>query len=416
MLALVVQAGSTAKLGTVQGDLKVGRGATITAEDGRRVTVAGEAHFEGPVTIACDLECGMMRVEGRGFGPSGDVVAKGSLLVHGDLEIDASANVSGTITAERVDVGGHLESASVASKGVRVGGHMKVRGSLKTGDVDAGGHLTVDDRVDITNLRVGGHAEVGGGVIGGDIMVRGHFRTTKPIAFGFIQVYGSLKLPAGSNGERLNSLGKVEFEGDSSCKTIEVSGTATAQGNLAAETIKINGKLNVGGSLAVKGKLEVLGSAETRGQVDCGALLVGGKMIADRASVEARADVGGQLWTTRGLKASEVAIGTGSRVNGPIIGQKVEVGKGIELGSWGQVAGWRTFPLAGRMTRVDDVYGKEVWIDRYSQAKRIFAEKVRMQSGSMADEVNYTNEADISDGVHLEKPPRKVDRLPASPF
>ena len=176
----------------------------------------------------------------------------------------------------------------------------------------------------------------------------------------------------------------------------------------------MNGKLDVKGSLKVKERLEVFGSAETKKQVECGEVAVGGRLVADWIVASAKADVGGQVWTGRGLRAKEVAVGTGSRINGPIVGESVEVGKGLVFGGfWAQVS---TAHTLGRMTRVDDVFGKDVRIEEYSQAKRIYGETVRMQTGSMADEVNYTREADISEGVHLEKPPRKVERLPGAPL
>ena len=414
MAEQVVQAGSTAKLGNVAGDLRVGRRATILPESGRKVAVSGTAYFEGPVTIGCDFECGRMRVEGRGFGPSGNVVVSGNLLAREGLEIDASAEVNGTVTAQRVDVGGHLESLGVTSKGVRVGGHMKTRGVLRSDDVDVGGHLTVTEGVDISNLRVGGHAEVGGGTIRGDIKVRGHFRTSGKLSYGTVQVYGSLVLPAGSSGESVTAFGRVEFEGDARCNILEVDGVARAQGDLEASDLKVNGKLEVKGSLKVGQKFEVLGSAEVKSQVGCGVLAVGGRLVADRVEASERVEIGGQVWTKGGLKGSEVAVGAGSRVNGPIVGESVVIGKGVMLGGfWAHMS---TLQTLAHPTRVDDVYGKEVRVERYSQAKRIYGETVRMQAGSMADEVNYSKEADISEGVHLENPPKKVDGLPEAPF
>ena len=412
-----VATGSTARLGKIEGDLKVGSNAKILAESGNRVVVTGGAYFDGPVNIACDFECGQMRVAGKGFGPGpahGDVKVTGSLLVQGELEIDASAEVNGNITAERVDIGGHLKSKSITSKRVRIGGHMETDGTLEAEDVDVGGHMQVDGQVNIANLRVGGHTDIGGGNIREAIQVRGHFRTRGKLSYGDFHVFGHLTLPAGSRGRRLRALGKVELEGDGYCKTMEVNGVARASGNLEAESLKVNGKLEVEGVLKVEDKLEVFGSMETTNEVECGALAVGGRLVAAEVASSGRADLGGEVETDRGLKAKEIAVGTGSRVKGPLIGDVVEVGKGLDLGGfWAQVSNWRSI---GRTTKVDDVYGMDVRIDRYSQAKNVYAETVRMQSGSMAVEVLYTREADVSDGVHLERPLRKVEMLPGFPF
>jgi cytoskeletal protein CcmA (bactofilin family) len=409
-----VKQGTTARLAMVEGNLRAGRKATIMAESGNKVVITGTAYFEGPVDIECDFECGGMRVEGRGFGPSGNVVVKGDLLVRGDLEIDASADVRGTIAAERIDVGGHLESLGITAKGVRVGGHMKIMGPVKAEDIDVGGHTRVGGNVDIANLRVGGHAEIGGGSIKGEIKVRGHFLTSGRLDYGSIQVYGHLTLPAGSSGEALTAHGKVEFEGSALCKALQVDGVARAGGDLTTENLKVNGKLDVRGSLKVKEKLEVFGSAETKKQVECGSVTVGGRLIADRVVASGTADIGGEVWVGQGLKANNVAIRTGSRIKGPVVGEFVDVGRGLMFGGfWANVSTTHTL---GKLTRVEDVHGREVRVERYSQAKRIYGETVRMQAGSMAVEVTYTKEADISEGVHLEKAPKKVDQLPEAPL
>ncbi|HYA55872.1 MAG TPA: hypothetical protein VED22_03640 [Nitrososphaerales archaeon] len=411
---LTIKPGAIAKLGRVDGGLRVGRNATIRAESGGKVVVADGAYFECPVTIDCDFECKSMKVEGKGFGPAGDVVVRGDLTVEGDAELDASVEIEGDVTTERLDIGGHLDCGSVTSKMVRVGGHLSTRGDLKSGDVDVGGHLKVHGQVDIANLRAGGHAEIGGGTIRGEIKVRGHFETKEKLAFGSINVFGKMKLPAGSTGERLTALGKIKFEGDASCKVMEVNGVAEVNGDCSAESIKVNGKLSVDGSLTIAEKAEIFGSAEARGKTECGALAVGGRLVSDSIVSHSQAEVAGEVWTTRGLKAKSVQVGTGSRVNGPIIGETVEIGKGLDLrGFWAHATNWRS---VGRPTRVDDVYGKEVTIDRYSRAKRIYAQVVKMQGGSMADDVSYTHEADVPAGVHLEGPAKKVASLPDAPL
>ena len=244
--------------------------------------------------------------------------------------------------------------------------------------------------------------------------MRGHIKTRRNLNFGDFQVFGHLTLPAGSSGERLNALGRVEFEGDGRCKAFEVNGVARVKGDLETETVKVNGKLDVEGGLKVSDRLEVLGSAEAKGQIECGTLAAGGRLVAARVTVAGQAELGGEVRTARGLKAGDIAVGTGSRINGPISGKTIEIGRGLGSGGfWAQVSNWRSI---GRMTRVDDVYGREVRVDSYSQAKRIYAETVRMRPGSMADEVNFTKEADISEGVHLERPQRKLEALPDAPL
>lgn len=414
MVGFAVKEGITARLGTIEGELEVGRNAKIVAESGHKVLVKGNAHFEGPAILDCDFECQSMRVEGKGWGPGGDVVVRGHLVVHERADIDASVRVDGEIDSEDFDVAGHLRSGSLKSKRVRVGGHMKTQGVLCAETVDVGGHMTVTGEVDLGSLRVGGHVEIGGGRISGEIKVRGHFSAAGKLAFGQMQVYGHLELPAGSSGERLTTLGKVEFEGDASCKVIKIDGVGKVHGNCVAENVEVTGKFDTSGALRVSEKLEVFGTAEAKNGLDCGTLSVGGKLTAESIVSAGEAKVGGQVWTSGGLKAKAIQLGTGSRVNGPIVGETIEIGASVNLGGfWGQMSNLRSI---GRMTRVDDVWGKEVRVDRYSQVKRIYADVVRMQGGSVADEIVYTKEIDVPVGVHLARPPKKVEKLPDPPL
>ena len=60
MQGLRIDRGSSARLGTVKGDLDAQRNAGIEAQDGRQVTVEGRARFKGDGIVRCDFECGSL--------------------------------------------------------------------------------------------------------------------------------------------------------------------------------------------------------------------------------------------------------------------------------------------------------------------------------------------------------------------
>ena len=130
MTDVTIRQGETAKLGRVDGDLKVGKGARIAAESGDRVVVTGTAHFDGRAAIDCNFQCRTMRLEGRGWGPGGDVAVHGDLEVTESADLDASVRVTGAIVGGELDIGGHLRSGPVRSTRLRVGGHLEVGGQL----------------------------------------------------------------------------------------------------------------------------------------------------------------------------------------------------------------------------------------------------------------------------------------------
>jgi cytoskeletal protein CcmA (bactofilin family) len=409
-----VKAGSTVKLGRVEGDLSVGRRATIKPESGGRVFVTGTARFEGEVTIDSDFVCQSMRVEGKGFGPGGDVRINGSLQVEGRADIDASARVSGPVRAGDLDVGGHFRSLQLSTNRLRIGGHLEARGALEAKEVDVGGHMTVVGEVKIDNLRVGGHAKIGGGSISGDVRIRGHFDTSKKLAFGRMETYGNTVLPPGSSGERLAILGRVEFDGDSFCRELEVTGTAKSRGKLSAENFSLKGNLIASGGVQVSKRFQVWGTADVGGTLACGTLAVGGKLVADEASAAERIDVVGEAGTNRGLKSATVVVGKGSKVAGPIYAENADVGSDADLGSiWG-LPWWRG--MLGRLTTVEDVHGGTIRIRSQSRAGRIFGKIVEMEEGAMAEEVVYTDQIKLPRRYFLTKPPRKVEELPDHPI
>lgn len=410
-----VRAGSTEELGRVEGDLRVGRKATIKAESGGRVvSVAGRARFDGPVTIDCGFECRSMRVEGKGFGPAGDIKINGNLVVEESAALDATVKVAGSVMAETLDVAGHLRSGELSSRRLRVGGHLEVRGGLTAEEVDVGGHMNAHGEVKINNLRVGGHAKMGGGSVSGEIRVRGHFSTTKKLAFGHLQTFGNTVIPGGSTGERLSAMGRIEFDGDTSCRELEVTGGARVRGELSAESVNLKGNLDASGDFRVSRRFQVWGSVRISGALGCETLDVGGKLVAERASVADRASIAGEVRTSRGLKARSVDAGRGSKVSGPIFAESVDVGSEMDLGSvWG-LPWWRG--TLGRPTTVGDVHAGEVVIRARSRAGRIFGRTVELEEGVMAEEVVYTGEVKLPQKYFLTKHPRKVDSLPEPPF
>jgi cytoskeletal protein CcmA (bactofilin family) len=409
-----VPRGGSAKLGRVEGDLHVGRKATVRAESGGKLVVTGAVIFDGGAKVDCSLECSAIEVKAAPH-TGGTIAVHGDLGVLGTVDVADSLEVTGKASAEGFDVGGHLKAGSVLSKRVRVGGHLKVTGPLESESVDVAGHLSALGKVKVVDLHVGGHAQVGGGTISGSIQVRGHLEVGSSFEFGELQTYGRVNLPANSKGSRLSVLGRVTFGGDASCKVIEVKGAADAKGNLSAEEVDVLGVLRVSGSLKVSDHLKVTGIADVRERAECRKLTVEGKLSADMALAVDEADVSGELRTVRGIRSKAVTIRRGARVTGPIIGDRVEVGENPSFGQW--PSAWSEVrQRIGQMTNVEDVHGRTVRIGPYSQAKRVFAEEVQMENGSTADQVTYTKDLILDTKYHINQTPQKTTKLPEPPL
>ncbi|HVB95408.1 MAG TPA: hypothetical protein VND41_02250 [Nitrososphaerales archaeon] len=410
-----VDRGSTARLDSVDGELEVASNARITAARGGQVTVTGGAHFEGNAEVDCDFECDSLRVD------RGKLTVSGNLTVHQGLDVAHTVEASGTIRAHDIDVGGKMFARSVSCGGsVRVGGLLDVRETLEAESVEVGGKVAVSGAVKLTDLGVGGKADVGGGSIKGHTQVGGVFASAAPLEFGELQVYGRCALPAGCVGKKLSTFGKLTVEGNLACEQVDVGGITAVRGDLSASEVLVNGKLDVSGSLSVKGTLETNGSCEVGGELKGTDLRVGGRLKARKALLSNQADIAGEVETREGLRGKFVVIRCGTRCRGPLVGERVELGKSILT-----VVNWSTRWMGqsltmrgiGKMTGAEDIYGVEVILGSNSRCRRIFANKVEVSDGCLIDHVTYTEELRRGNGrAFFTHPAVKVTELPPFPL
>ena len=427
MTDLRIPRGQTATLDRVDGHLRIGNHATVQTSNGENVVVTGRVYLEGKAYVNGNLECDSVESESflsehREINVGGqrarlDLIGRythlevnGNLTVHKQLSVSHSVEVKGAITASDIDVGGKIEADAVKCSRIRVGGRTEVKGMFEAESVDVGGKVEAGP-VKIGDLNVGGEAEVDGGSITGNIRVGGRFISKSKLEFGELLVYGKGALAGGSKGRKVSAFGKLEADGDLISDVIEAGGIIEIKGDCHAQHVEIGGKLEVSGSLYVSERIEGVGSAEVEGNVETAHLKVSGKLEADRITAKEDADVSGKIEVDHGLKAAQVTVRSGSRCEGVLIGERVEVGKSADLsyGGWGK---WGV----GAMTRVDDIYAKEAIIGAMSTAGRIFANKITLEQSSSAWQVTYTDELKIAQGAGVSEQPRKVENLPKSPF
>ena len=379
MSDLCIPRGQTVTLDTVDGDLKVGNNATIQPSNGKKVTVTKGVYLEGKAYVNGDLECDS--VESEIFFSKGDEISSGSnrarleltgryagklevngnLTVHKQLNVSHSVQVKGLIDASEIDVGGKIHANDIKCRRIRVGGRADIQNSFEAQTVDVGGKVVASGKVKIGDLHVGGEIDVGGGTITGNIRIGGKFSSKTPLEFGELLVYGKGSLPAGCKGRKISTFGKLEVEGALTCDYMEIGGVIEIDGDCHSDHVEVGGKLEVGGSLFVSDKLEGYGSTEIGGTLESTHLRLSGKLKANKVIVKEEADISGKLETEKGLKAKLVTIRSGSRCEGILIGEHVEVGKTSDLsyGGWGM--NWAMkWAAAGGMSRVDDVYAKSL--------------------------------------------------------
>jgi cytoskeletal protein CcmA (bactofilin family) len=416
MSDLRVERGSTAKLGHVDGDLKVSRNARITAAEGQLVTVSGSVRFESDAEVDCDLRCDSLAVE------RGTLKVTGNLTVSTGMDVAHTVKVDGKISAQEIEVGGRMYAGSVSCGSVRVGGIVEVAETLEAGSVDVGGKVLVRGPVKIKDFGVGGKAEVGGGSISGLVKVGGVFASSGPLEFGEMRVSGKCTLAAGCKGHKISTFGKLSVAGALSCEEIEVEGVTDVRGDCSAGKMLVNGRLEVSGSLVVAGTLETNGWGQVRDEVRGADLRVGGRFRARKILISNQAEIAGELIETQqGLKAKSVMVGSGTTCKGPVVGERVELGRSsLNLVNWGTSWAGQSVRVRGigRMTNAEDIYGEEVVLGKHSRCGRIFAKRVEVAEGCTVEQVVYTEElrGAVRGNSFFTRPPEKVQSLPPFPL
>jgi len=354
-------------------------------------------------------------------------VARGTLRSTGSLKVSKKADIAHTVKVEgqigagSIEVGGKMFAGSVACAGpVTVGGIVEVAKTLEAGSVDVGGQVRVRGAVKAGGFDVGGKADVGGGTISGAVRVKGSFESRGPLEFGDLQVYGRCNLAAGSKGQRVSTFGRLVVGGAFSCDDVKVEGATDIGGDLNAGKVLANGKLSVKGLLAVAGAIESSGFGDVTGEVSGTDLRVGGRFRAKKIVLTNEAEVAGELETQEGLKAKSVKLGSGTRCRGPLVGERVEIGKSsLALLSWG--GSWAGQSIRahaiGRMTDAQDLYGDEVVLGRNSRCWKIFAKRVEVADGCIAEQVVYTEELrGATSRAFFTRPPERAQSLPPFPL
>lgn len=403
MTKVNVPQGTNVNLELVEGDLSVGNNATITSERGK-VVVTGETTFHGSASVDCGLESENLRVE-----RSGRLRVNGDLSVKMSLDVSNSVEVSGTLKAESIDVGGRVKAGSVSCQKMRVGGTAEVLHLLRAELVEIGGKLDAHGPVESKELRVGGKAKVGGGTVSGIVDVGGRFESSSRLDFNELRVHGVGSLGADSRGKKVSISGKFDSRGPLQCDQLDISGVASVAGDCSASSVNVNGKLDISGSLAASDHLAVQGMANVRGVYTGSSVRVRGGLSAEEAVLTGAADVSGEVRTSKGLKAKSIVIRTGTRCSGPIIGEEVDVGSsgpGVSAHFWGQ-----RIRLQLGTSQVEDVYASRVVVGPGSRARRVFGEVVELGSGCDIEEVAYVKGIKVGDHVKIARPVRKVDKL-----
>jgi len=392
----------TATIGHVEGDLIVGRHATVVGEGSPpSLEVEGAVRCAGHCTFDCELHA--KALEGRGdIDVLGDMridgpvrVRRGGLRVLGSLQaerldIDTKLEVDGDLKADKARVSGTATIEGRAELGyMDVGGHLRIRGPVKAEEVRVGGTARLDGEVDIGRLDVGGRARVANGRVG-EVEVGGTFRALGELKFDELRVGGTAVLTGGEGGDirvggalRTNEPLKV-------FRSIDVGGSIVLVGPTKGESVRVGGSLDVDGDIELSGSLRVGGRARVEGELKARSIKVGGVLRADKIEAEEDVRVGGRLSTAEGVWADYVEIGREGRIEGPVRARRVRIRE---------------------EARAEDIWADEIILEEDARARNLYGKRIYIEYDCViTGEVKYVEELVAEEDVRFARPPVKVER------
>src|SRR5438309_1677299 len=188
-----VSNGATAKLGHVEGDLKVGHAARIEPED-KVIQVTGRVFCDGDAEFQGSLSCSEVSARHGKIRIEGDLNAKGEVKVDDGQEGGEGGDV---------EVGGKFESkADLSFNSLDVGGMASIDGNGRGVEVDVGGLLRVSGSLTLErDLDIGGRAYIGAELRLDSLDVGGSMEADQIIAQKSIEVGGDLKTIKGTKGD-----------------------------------------------------------------------------------------------------------------------------------------------------------------------------------------------------------------------
>jgi cytoskeletal protein CcmA (bactofilin family) len=193
----VVPSDCSMTLSVVEGDLVIGRQATVKGRGmPLKVTVLGAVKCSEGAMFQCSLST-------ESFEGEGDIVIQGDLEAKDRIRMDIGhLSITGKVKAKEIDVDSDLT----------VGGSLEVKGNIRAQSIDVGGSLSALGEVDVKKIKVRGSVIVKGGRVN-DIDVGGSFESRSLLEFGLIDVAGAVKLTEKNRGGDITVGGSCRVDG-----------------------------------------------------------------------------------------------------------------------------------------------------------------------------------------------------------
>ena len=382
---IVVEKRKRMKLNTVDGDLRIKKGATIVAENGT-IVVNGRVRNKGGFKCKGNLEARTVEAEKGSVKIFGNLKVEREadidhkLIVHGDAEAESlsagmTIKIGGKCKAESVSAGMSVKlNGEVDVESVSAGMKAEVKGDGKVGKISAGMRANVYGTIEGGKVSAGMKAVLIGGTFekasaGMNLIVKKDIKIERASAGMSLKIKDNAIIESASAGMSIKASKNLTFDKLSAGMSAKIAGDATG------ETAK------VGMSMICKGNIEC------RNQLSVGMKIKAGKNI-DAGNISTGRKLIGKF-----IKAKQVDIGKRGRIRGTLEADRVTLKPRVRAGT---------------------IYANEIEMQEKSKAKNVFADIIFMEYGAnVSGKLQYTESFEAEEGVKAKKKAEKVKALPS---
>ncbi|NHJ46454.1 MAG: hypothetical protein FK733_01580 [Asgard group archaeon] len=380
----IIERGQTIELDKVNGNLKIGKDATIIAKN-KSITVNGSIVNRGGFVCEGSLVARNIRVK------NGSAEILGNLELQQYAQVDNRLDVNGSVICPDISVGGSLYiETDIQSDSVKVGGTVKIGNKAQVETIKTGGTLKIFGESNVGSITVGGTvkllqtAQIDSIKVGGTVKVTGG-------RFAYIKIGGSFK-----------STEKVEIN------SMDIGGTVKAEDDVIIEDLSVGGSFTAGKNLQF-GRIDIGGTIKIYGNATGKTLKVGGTISCqENLTCEEKLLIGGSCIVEKVIDAQDIEVG------GKIVAKFINA-KYFKIKRRGEVSGTvnaEIIIVSSRAT-ADDLYGKDIRIEENARVRNVYGDSITLEEGArVSGEILYTSDFYAEDGVKA-KEAQKVDALPS---
>ncbi|MBN1331029.1 MAG: hypothetical protein JXA54_16270 [Candidatus Heimdallarchaeota archaeon] len=374
---------SRQKLSEVEGDLLLGKGAVIIAQN-KTIIINGRIRNKGGFKCKGNLEVRSIRSD------KGSVKIFGDLIVNKEVDVDRSLIVKGRVVAEEIKAGLIVKvDKGITSDSVKSGLKTLLRGENKIDSINSGTKTILHGTHTIGSINTGTKAKLFG------------ILNIEKVSSGTKIIAEQGKITSASAGLSVIASGNVEIERASAGLSIKMN-----NGNLK------NG--SAGLSIISKRRL----TFETLSAGLSVKLNQGG--LGEKINAGLRIKSGSDLEATESLNAGLSCIAKGDittnelSVGRKIIGKYIEA-KTIRVAKKGKLYGivQAERVVLNEKAKARNLYVDELEMFEQSNAKNVFAKSITVEDYAiLRGKVEYTQTFEAEPKAKIRTHPKKVDSLP----